>query len=201
MSQCRMCKTCSEVKTRFHKPPAGKLTKATQALERLALDFKGPVKSHNPYLLNIVGEYSRYPFVFPCRDMATKTVINCLNSLFILYGFSSYIHSDRASTFLSRELKQCLSSRGIVSSHSSPYRPQGNSQCERANQTIWRTIKLLLHEKSLAEEHWKEMLQQALHCFRSLVCLATNETTHQRMFSIPRRAMTRISMPTWLLSQ
>ena len=198
---CRMCKTCSQVKPLFYKPPASELIKATQAFQRLSMDFKGPVKGRNQYLLIIVDEYSRYPFVFACRDLTAKTVINCLNSLFVMFGFPSYIHSDRASTFLSRELKQFLSSLNIASSHSTPYHPQGNSQCERINQTIWRTVKLLLHEKNLSENSWEDVLPQALHCVRSLVCLATNETPHERMFKFPRRAMAGTAMPSWLLSQ
>ena len=115
------------------------------------MNFKGPVKGRNHYLLIIVDEYRRYPFVFACRDLPAKTVINCLNSLFEMFGFPLYIHSDRASTFLSRELKQFFSSLNIASSHSTPYRPQGNSQCERIDQTIWHTVKLPLHEKNLSE--------------------------------------------------
>ena len=118
-----------------------------------------------------------------------------------MFGFPSYIHSDRASTFLSRELKQFFSSLNIASSHSTPYHPQGNSQCERINQTIWRTVKLLLHEKNLSENSWEDVLPQALHCVPSLVCLTTNETPHERMFKFPRRAMTGTAMPSWLLSQ
>ena len=33
------------------------------------------------------------------------------------------------------------------------------------------------------------------------MCLATNETPHERMFKFPRRAMTGTAMPSWLLSQ
>ena len=74
--------------------------------------------------------------------------------------------------------------RGIASSLSSPYHPTGNSQCERVNQTIWRTIKLILHDRSLPEERWEDVLQKGLHCVRSLVRLATNETLHERMFYV-----------------
>ena len=92
-------------------------------------------------------------------------------------------------------LKQFFSSLNIASSHSTQYHPKGNFQCERINQTIWRTVKLLLHEKNLSE------IPQALHCVRSLVCLATNKMPHERMFKFPWRAMTGTAMPSRLLSQ
>jgi len=53
--------------------------------------------------------------------------------------------------------------------------PKGNSQCERADQTVWRTVKLLLLHKNLAENWWEVVLPEALHAVRSLVCLATNQ--------------------------
>ena len=129
-----------------------------------------------------------------------KTVIACLDSLFCFFGFPYYLHSDRGSSFLSHEIKEYLLYRGIASSHSSLYHPTGNSQCKRVNQTIWRTIKLILHGRSLPEELWEDVLQEGLHCIRSLVCLATNETPHERMFKFQRKAMTGISMPTRLLT-
>ncbi|XP_076805037.1 uncharacterized protein LOC143448952 [Clavelina lepadiformis] len=133
--------------------------------------------------------------------MSSDTVIDCLSDLFCLFGFPAYIHSDRGSSFMSRELKDFLMARGIATSYSTPYHPQGNSQCERANQTIWRTIKLLLSSYKTSEEHWERVLPQALHGIRSLLCTATNETPHERMFPFPRRATLGSSMPTWLLNQ
>ena len=56
-----------------------------------------------------------------------------------------------------------------------------------------------MHDRSLPEERWEDVLQEGLHCVRSLVCLTTNETPHKRMFKFQRRAMTGISMLTWLL--
>ena len=50
------CSTCAELKSNFFKP--GK----SHPLERLNLDFKGPLpsKSRNTYLLTIIDEYSRF---------------------------------------------------------------------------------------------------------------------------------------------
>jgi len=59
---------------------------------------------------------------------------------------------------MSSVLKEFLTKRGVATSRSTPYHPQGNGQCERANQTIWRTIRLLLHSQSLPEDRWEEVL-------------------------------------------
>ena len=102
---------------------------------------------------------------------------------------------------MSKELKAFLVSRGIASSHSTPYHPHGNDQCERSIQTVWRTTKLMLHERSLPEERWIDVLAESLHSIRSLLCLVTNDTPQNRMFNFTRRAMTGLSMPSWLMNQ
>ena len=165
------------------------------------MDFKGPLNENNPYILVIIDEFSRFPFAFPCRNINTKTVICCLDKLFCVFGFPSYIHSDRGSSFMSHELKSYLRSRGIASGRSTSYHPCSKKQCQRCVQTVWRTIKLKLHELSLSEERWEDVLPESLHAIRSLLCLTTNETPHDRMFKFNRRSMTGISKPIWLLKE
>jgi len=153
-----------------------------------------------PYLFVAIDEYSRFPFVFACSSTTTKTVVDCLNNLFCLFGFPAYAHSDRGSSFMSSDLKVYFAERGIASSRSTPYHLTGNSQCERTNHTVWKTIKLLLHHRWWPEERWQDVLQDALNVMRSLLCTATNETPHERMFRFQRRATSGPAMPTWLLT-
>ena len=58
--------------------------------------------------------YSIFPFVYPCEDVSTTTVIKCLNDLFSIFGMSGYVHSDRGTSFMSQELKQYLHTKGIA---------------------------------------------------------------------------------------
>ena len=200
---CLNCSVCCELKPRFHHPGQGKLIKATQAWERISIDFKGPVASSNKgnrYLLIIVDEFSRFPFAFPCRDLTTASITNCLSLLFSLVGFPSFVHSDRAATFMSREFKEYLNNRGIATSNSNPYHPTGNSQCERYVQTIWKTIALMIRGRKLSPSHWEDVLAEALHSVRTLLCTSTNTTPHERFFTFARRSMMGRSLPSWLVS-
>ena len=196
------CKVCSECKPRFHRPEKTHLIKATQPFERLNIDFKGPLPSRdkNRFFLTVVDEYSRYPFAFPCADMTSSTVIACLVQLFTLFGTPAYVHSDRGSSFMSRELQEYLASKGIATSRTTSYNPQGNGQAERYNGTIWRTITMALRSQNLPTECWQDMLPDALHSIRSLLCTATNATPHERIFGFARRSPTGASVPTWLTS-
>ena len=121
-------KVCAEVKPKFSQRKQGTLIKAMKPMERLSIDFKGPVPSDtlNKYLLVIIDEYSRFPFVFPCRDMTTSTVIECLDKLFTLCGTPEFIHSDNGPAFIFHQFTSYLLQRGISSSKSSIYHPSGN---------------------------------------------------------------------------
>ncbi|XP_035219455.1 uncharacterized protein LOC118192572 [Stegodyphus dumicola] len=104
------CVCCSEVKSRFYKSE-GHLIKATAPFERLTMDVKGPLPtaSRNRFLLTIVDEFSRFPFAITCPDMSS-IVIAHLQNIFSILGMPAYVHSDRGSSFMSRELKCFLTS-------------------------------------------------------------------------------------------
>ena len=196
------CPVCCECKPHYHHPEKVPLIKATQPFERINIDFKGPLPTNNgnKYFLMVVDEYSRFPFVFPCPDVSTNTVIKCLTSLFSLVGMPAYVHSDRGASFMSRELREFLSSKGVASSRTTSYNPEGNGQAERCNGVIWKAFTMSLKSKNLPLKNWQDVLPDVLHSVRSLLCTATNETPHERFFGFSRRSSAGASIPTWLAS-
>lgn len=194
------CEVCAEIKPRFYKGKNGRLIKATSPFERLSIDFKGPLPSasRNHYILTVVDEFSRFPFAYACPDMTSSTVIKHLSELFSVFGQPSYIHSDRGPSFASQELKTFLQSKGIATSHSTPYYPQGNGQVESYNGIIWKSIMLNLRTKKLDVKHWEQSLPQAMNSIRSLLCTSTNTTPHERMFNHPRKTGLSVALPEWL---
>ena len=195
------CKACAETKPQFFKPPKSSLIKATQSFERLSVDFKGPLPSitKNKYLLTMIDEYSRFPFAFPCQDMTSATVIKCHEEVFSMFGTASFVHSDRGPSFMSKDVKDYLSEKGVATSRTTPYNPQGNGQVEKLNDTLWKAINVTLRGQGLPVTHWEEVLPQAPHSIRSLLCTATNETPHERFFTFNRKSGSGTSLPTWLL--
>ena len=196
-SSCQVCQLC---KPQFYTPPVAHLIKATQPFERLNIDFKGPVPSDSPnkFMLTVVDEFSRFPFAFPCRDVSASTVISCMDQLFSIFGMPSYVHSDRGTGFMSKELREYLHGRGIATSRTTPYNPQGNGQCERYNGIVWRTVQLALKSRKLPTSAWERVLPDALHSIRSLLCTSTNATPHERLFNYQRRSTSGTSVPSWL---
>lgn len=199
---CSSCRVCAEIKPRFHKPDDARLIKATRPMERLSVDFKGPISSstRNIYIFTAVDEYSRFPFAIPCSDMTATTIVKCLDTIFSLCGMAAYVHSDRGKGFLSQEVHQYLHSRGISSSRATPYHPLGNSQVERYNGIIWRAVQLAVKSYDLSLKDWESVLPQALHSVRSLLSTSTNETPHERFFRFERRSCQGTSLPTWLMT-
>lgn len=175
------CKICAEIKTRFYNKRANRLIKATSPFERLSIDFKGPLPSstRHKYLLTVVDEYSRFPFAIPCTDLSAQTVIQPLSQIFSVFGYPTYIHSDRGTSFVSREFETFLHSNNIATSRTIPYNPCGNGQIERYNGIIWKTISLALQSKQMPVNQWEKVLPEALHSIRTLLCTATN-ATHTR---------------------
>eukprot|EP00794_Sanderia_malayensis_P010291 gene10291-11352_t len=130
--------------------------------------------------------------------MHSSTVIKCLDQIFSMCGTLSYIHSDRGTSLLSKELKEHLSLRGISTSKTTPFHPNGNGQCERYNGIIWQSAQLSLKTTNLLVTKWEQVLPGALHSIRSLLCTATNATPHERFFNFQRRSSLGVSLPSWL---
>ena len=197
---CSKCRICAELKPKFYQSQKSKVVKATRPMERLSIDFKGPLpsSSRNKFFLTVVDEYSRFPFAIPCSNVASETVIKCLEVIFSLCGMPEFIHSDRGSSFMSEELISFLRSKGIASSRSTPYHPIGNSQVERYNGIVWKSVRLALASVKLPIEQWERVLPDALHSIRSLLSTATNTTPHDRFFNFSRKSSQGVSLPSWL---
>jgi len=132
------CEICARMKPKFVKVPQGNVILSTKPWQRIAIDFMRPKQSttRNVYILTVVDEYSRYPFAFPLPSMTTRNVINCLTSLFTIFGPPSFIHSDRGAQFESSEFADFLHQWNIVHTRSTPYHSQGNGQIERISSAI-----------------------------------------------------------------
>ena len=99
---------------------------------------------------------------------------------------------------MSNQVKNFLHEKGISTSRTTPFNPQGNGQIERYNGIIWKYVNLALRTRNLPTTHWEVVLSGALHSIRSLLCTATNATPHERLFSYQRKTSSGHSMPTWL---
>ena len=140
------CPIFAEIKPQFHRGVNNTLIKATHSMERLSIDFKGPLPSslNNKHLFIVIDEYSRFPFAFPCKEMTSSVVSNCLDKLFTLCGTPCFVHLDNSPAFVSSEFRRYLLNSGIASSKTSIYHPSGNGQAEKCAGIVWKAIELCL---------------------------------------------------------
>ena len=110
----------------------------------------------------------------------------------------SYIHSDLGASFLSRELKDYLTERGIETSNSTQHHPMSNGQVKRYNGIIWKAVRLALRSADLPDSKWEFVLADALHSIRSLLSTSTNATPPERFFDFQRRSSYGVSMASWM---
>ena len=68
------------------------------------------------------------------------------------------------------------------------YNAPGNGQCERYNGIIWTAVRLALKYRNLDTRQWELVLPDTLHSIRSLLCTATNQTPHERLFNYQRKS-------------
>ena len=133
--------------------------------------------------------------------MTAATVIQHLSNLFSVFGLASYIHSDNGPSLICNELRDFLVKVGIAYSNAAIYNPRGNGQCERYNGIVWKSIELACKCKGIPNSYWEEVLPVALHSLRSLLCVATNQTPHERLFNYQRRSASGHTLPSWLLKK
>ena len=63
---------------------------------------------------------------------------------------------------MSRELREFLFSKGVASSRTTSYNPEGNGQAERGNDVIWKAVTMSLKSKNLPLKNWQE---SSLMCY------------------------------------
>ena len=107
-------------------------------MEILACDFIGPLPDDNgyKYCLVIIDYFSRYPFVFPLKEITAVNTINCFKKVFAMFGFPDKVLSDQGSQFESDLFKSFLNNFKIVKTRTNAYHPAGNGLCERFNRVL-----------------------------------------------------------------
>ena len=126
----------------------------------------------------VIHEYSRFPFIIPHANMTATTAIKSFSSL-SMFGIPAYVHSDRETSFVGTELHNFLHAKGIATSCTTPYNPQGNGQLEVYSGTVWEAITLALKTKGLPTLCWQDVLPDVLYLIRSLLCTSTNAAPHE----------------------
>ena len=129
----------------------------------------------NKYLLVAIDSFSRYPFVFPLKDITTHSLIQSVKSIFGTCGFPDAILTDQGAQFESHDFKNFLAELGIKKLRTNAYHPQGNGICERFNGTFKKLLKCYVVDKNLSFNDWVLGLNNCLLAYRTALHSATQE--------------------------
>ncbi|KAL6471740.1 hypothetical protein MHYP_G00203900 [Metynnis hypsauchen] len=180
---CQQCERCTLAKSTqpVVRAPMGHLM-ASMPNQILAIDFSFLERSRNgcEQVLVMTDVFSKFTQAVPTRDQRASTVAAALvKEWFYKFGVPARIHSDQGRNFESALIQQLCVLYGVQKTHTTPYHPQGNGQCERFNRTLHGLLRSLPPAKKL---DWPGFLPQILFSYNTTPHQSTGESPHFLMF-------------------
>jgi hypothetical protein len=129
----------------------------------LSLDFYGPIKPMKEYLLVIVDDYSRFPWVEIISSLTGQVVIKKLEHLLSVFGIPEIIRTDNGPPFNSKEFKHFSEQMNIKHRLITPEWPMANGIVESFMKNLGKVLKTA----SVDKISWKRRLIEFLRNYRS----------------------------------
>ncbi|GBN08636.1 Gag-Pol polyprotein [Araneus ventricosus] len=118
----------------------------------------------NKYLILITDYFTRYPEVYPVKDIQSSTVAKVLLDFISRHGIMKVLYLDRGSNFISAAMQEFFDILGISKKQCLSYSPQRNGVVERLNKTL---IESLSHLVSVNQTDWCQQVPLALMAYRN----------------------------------
>ena len=183
-----VCKSCIPCLASINKnvPEPLKMSKMPDyAFQEVSMDFCGPFPD-GKYLLVLIDDYSRFPFVEILNSLSSKTVIPSLDKLFSIFGIPQTLKTDNGPPMNGNEFKLFMESMGIKHRKVTPLWPIANGECERFMRTLGKTIRA----SHTYNTSWKQDMYSFLRNYRATPHATTKHTPAELFFG--RKIQTKL---------
>ena len=158
---CHACQMTRPIN--YRKNPIFPLFRDRAPMDMIAMDhFKMNRKNGNDHILLIIDMFSKFVWLFPCKNEKAIYVIRHLENLFSVFGPPRTVKSDNAKSLLrNKKVQELLNNYGVKKSILSlPYHPMHNANAERAIRSIRELIKIYdIHN----QDNWADLLPQLMY--------------------------------------
>lgn len=165
---CRQCVRCN-----LHKTPVNTVNaplvviRSEYPLQIVSVDFLSlePARSGMCNILVMMDHFTRYAVAVPTLDQTAVTTARVMWGHFIQpFGGFDQLHSDQGPNFESKVIKELCALYNINKSHTTPYHPAGNGQCERFNRTLLSMLGTLRDDQ---KEDWDQHVAELVQAYNN----------------------------------
>ena len=163
-----VCEPCVMGKQNRLPFPSGDGSKADKPLALLHMDVCGPMPVPSlggcRYFATVLDDYSGLSVVTPLRskDQTANAVRSLIPFLEKATGAAvRTVRTDRGGEYMSHELAQYFTDKGIQHQLTAPYTPQQNGAAERLNRTLMERVRAMLQDMQLPQHLWAEAVVAA----------------------------------------
>ena len=185
----KSCVSCARIKT----PPMRRLaphatfTQATRPMERLIIDFVGPIspasRNGSTVILVVTDAFTRFAMAYPMPHQKKELVAEILATrVFATFGSPVELHSDQGKNFMSKLMKELYKLYQVKHVRGSSYHPQSQGGVERQNRTLVESLK---HYVQTDVFEWHTYVEHAIMAYNSSVHASTLHTPYELMFGRP----------------